>query len=159
MEQPPIQSALKSRYGKACLVGEKINHKWLAKRIFQDPQEKDFLEGYLHPKVQEAWLLAIQRQPYANWIVEIPILFEKRLEKHFNYVICIDCRLEESFERLQRKGFSKSEIQVCINHQWSLDKKHKLADFVLTNAGSLEFLALQVEMLIKTFDSKNLLNQ
>jgi dephospho-CoA kinase len=43
----------------------------------------------LHPLVRESWLASIDQAPDANWLVEIPLLFEKRLETRFDLTVCV----------------------------------------------------------------------
>ena len=89
----------------------------------------------------------IAEHPEADWVVEIPLLFEKNLETQFDSVIAVYVREDERVQRLLRKGFSMDMIQRRSQNQWSVIRKAELADYVLLNQGSLEFLEEQVSLL------------
>jgi dephospho-CoA kinase len=84
-----------------------------------------------------------QPQP-ENWIVEIPLLFEKDLEKEFDFTVCVASDPGVQAERLAQRGLPPQEAAQRIARQLPLAQKIERADFVLTNNGSLDFLRDQV---------------
>jgi dephospho-CoA kinase len=85
-----------------------------------------------------------------GWVVEIPLLFEKNLQKWVDFTICLACDRRVQLERLSQRGMTPQEADQRIAAQLPLIWKIELADFVLLNNGGLSFLSDQVDWLIRT---------
>lgn len=118
----------------------------LAQRVFTPGDALTRLEGILHPRVRAEWQGRVGREP-GRWVIEIPLLFEKSLEKLFNSVVCVVCDSSQQLDRTIRRGLSEAQIKARVQRQWSPDKKVALADFVLLNNGSQSFLERQTSRL------------
>ena len=72
-----------------------------------------------------------------NFIVmEIPIIFEQKTKKNYDYIILMDVNKKTQFERIKkRKNMTKNLFKKILANQVS-DKKKKFADFVINNNGS-----------------------
>jgi dephospho-CoA kinase len=116
--------------------------------VFTEKAELSWLEDLLHPKVRQSWKLAIQQFPARNWLVEIPLLFEKRLETEFDLIVCVTSAPEIVERRMVHRGYTQEEIEQRRNAQMPIEEKTRRADCVISNAGSLEFLKLQTKRLI-----------
>ncbi len=114
-----------------------------------DANELQHLENILHPRVAAVRKQRVESNPEADWVEEIPLLFEKNLETGFDFVIAVYVSEEERVQRLLHKGFSVETIQRRSQRQWSVDRKAELADFVLLNQGNLSFLEDQVSLIWK----------
>jgi dephospho-CoA kinase len=77
-------------------------------------------------------------------VVEIPLLFEKGLEKEVDFTVCIASDPLVQAQRLASRGLSQKEVSRRIARQLPLAQKIDRADFVITNNGSLGFLSDQV---------------
>ena len=102
----------------------------------------------MHPKVRETWEGAVASDQEANWILEIPLLFEKNLQNRVDFTICVFSDLKSQVERLEQKGIGRAQALARINRQMPLSQKAENADFVLLNEGSLEFLEDQIKTLL-----------
>ena len=144
-----VRRALSSRWGVS-VVDEKgqVNRDAIADLVFKDLEELNWLEGLLHPLVQDEWTRAVKEKPSLNWVIEIPLLFEKRLEKDFDFIVCITCPYSTVITRMVHRGFSAISIEQRSNQQMALSEKEDRADFVITNSGSLKFLKKQTLSLI-----------
>jgi dephospho-CoA kinase len=49
-------------------------------RFFTDASFRRGWEGVLHPLVRSRWQGELKAQPIANWVVELPLLYENKLE-------------------------------------------------------------------------------
>lgn len=147
---PPIIDAIKDYFGKTVFdeTGA-IDRKRLAHEVFQNPEKLNQLENILHPKVIQSIQTAFNRHPERNWVVEIPLLFEKKLEKLFDYSICIVSQVELQHSRLKERGFSDQQIQSRIAQQMPLNEKINCADFVITNNDSVSLLRGKVTFLVE----------
>lgn len=145
---PEVASALKARWGAACLASDgSPDRAWIAEKVFGDRAELEFLESLVHPVVAELRRVAVA-DASRSYVVEIPLLFEKRLESQFDCVVCVACSESVRMRRLQERGLSPAESGRRIKAQMPLDQKVKLADHVLWNDGDRAFLRAQVERMV-----------
>jgi dephospho-CoA kinase len=144
-----VHAALRERWGNAVFtVDGAVDRKAIAALVFTEKTELSWLEDLLHPKVRQSWKLAIQQLPARNWLVEIPLLFEKRLETEFDLIVCVTSSPEIVERRMVHRGYTQEEIEQRRNRQMPLEEKTRRADCVISNIGSLEFLKLQTKRLI-----------
>ena len=124
-----------------------ISRERLAQVVFGCPEKLQKLENILHPPIRQGWEEAIAQASPAVKVVEIPLLFEKKLELCFNFVVCISVSLTTQLARLKAAGWTESEVHARNARQMPLAEKVKLADYVISNNGSIEFTRQQVFLL------------
>ncbi len=130
-----------------------ILRKELASVVFSDLEALKKLEGILHPRVNRIWNDQVKKERTKPWLVEIPLLFERNLEKNVDFTVCITCDKEAQISRLTQRGMTSDEANQRISHQIPLVRKVELADYVLLNNGSLFFLKDQITQLINSINS------
>ncbi len=123
--------------------------------VFGDAGKLAALEAILHPRVRAAWEEAAASG--GDWVVEIPLLFEKKLQKNVDLTICVFSDPQTQVERLEQRGMNRTQALARMNRQMPVSEKAELSDLVLLNDGSLEFLTEQVDQLISNI--KTLQNQ
>ena len=152
-EDKKVIETIVEKFGDKVLKKNKtIDHKLLAETVFLDEIQLNWLECLLHPKVSEEWKGFLAKHSAAFICVEIPLLFEKRLEKEFDFIVSVTCSDFISNKRLIEKGLSQTDISLRRNQQFSNSIKEELSDFVLTNEGSIQFLDIQINRLIHTLE-------
>ena len=127
-----------------------IDRRALAKIVFQSKSDLEWLESLLHPLVREsceAFFIAHNAQLAC---VEIPLLFEKRLEKEYDLVVSIVSSDVNANIRLRLKGYSDMDIAFRRQQQLPNSIKAERSNFVLSNDGSLNFLEQQIITLLST---------
>jgi dephospho-CoA kinase len=144
-----VHQALCERWGDSILRDGVVDRKAIAARVFPDPEALKWLEELLHPLVRAVWVGAIEAAPEANWLVEIPLLFEKRLESQFDLTVCVTCPQDLVVTRMLNRGYTEAQVEQRRSRQLPLEEKAKQADRVITNAGGLEFLERQTLRLIE----------
>jgi dephospho-CoA kinase len=145
-----VQSALRRHWGDAVFTGDgRVNRRAIAGKVFDDADELRWLEDLLHPRVRRSWQSALSGDPDKNWLVEIPLLFEKRLETAFDFVVCVASPSHVVGNRMAARGYTGEDVERRRRRQMPLEEKTRRADFVITNAGSLEFLEKQTLRLIE----------
>jgi dephospho-CoA kinase len=137
-------SQLRDRWGAACLYAQGVpDRRWIAAKVFADSEERSFLESITHPEVAR-----LRREATADssvdYVVEIPLLFEKDLAAGFDTVAVVACSDDVRRARLRVRGLSDEEISARIASQLSLVEKVKRADVVFWNDGEPGFLREQV---------------
>ncbi len=140
-----VAEAIRREFGEGVFAPDGgVDRRLMAAVVFPDREALKRLEAILHPRVREAWKARVARPVPANWVVEIPLLFEKSLEKEFDFTVCVASDPRVQAQRLALRGLPPQEAAQRIARQLPLAQKIERADFVLTNNGSLAFLRDQV---------------
>lgn len=141
------------RFGNDCVSGEKIDRAQVAKIVFSDPEARKDLEDFIHPKIEKAWREQAEEAEARgeHCVVEIPLLFEKKLEAAFDYTLCLACSEPVQLERLEKRGLPREQARSRIAAQMPLEEKMTRADFCFFNDGSAEFLEKQIRFFITEF--------
>jgi len=144
LESHVCVSHLRNRWGAACLDAQGVpDRKWIGAKVFADPAERAFLESVTHPEVARLRREATA-DPRHDYVVEIPLLFEKDLTAGFTAIVVVACSDDVRRARLRARGLSDDDISARIASQLSLVEKVKRADVVLWNDGEPAFLSEQV---------------
>lgn len=143
-----VQDAIVQHFGKKAKNNlNQIDRGNLAHIIFNDSKEREWLENLLHPRVLSMWQPLVEADPNSFWVIEIPLLFEKKLEKFFDFSVCIASISSLQVKRLKKRGLDENDINARIANQMPTEDKIERADFVLTNNGNIDFLQKQVQRL------------
>lgn len=136
-------------YFPDCFIDNKLDKKLLANIIFNDDKSKEILENILHPLIIEKMLsLANQEELF---IAEVPLLFEKDLESHFDHHLLIVTDEKKIIKRLMKKGYSKEEAISRLNKQMSIEDKIKRAEEIIYNNGNLRQLHRKIDKWLKKY--------
>jgi dephospho-CoA kinase len=147
-KDPEVQTALQERWGEEVFNHEGgVDRQALARVVFRDREELEALEKILHPRVRLVWQREVKAKAKGLLMVEIPLLFEKNLEKDFDFTVCIGCAHATQLQRLAGRGFTAEDVKARLTHQLPLAEKIKRADFSLTNDGTEAFLSIQIDLL------------
>lgn len=147
-ESDVVRSAIMARWDGVIGTDGRLDRKAIAARVFDNDAELRWLEGLLQPLVRQRWLGRLEAEPGALWLVEIPLLFEKRLETQVDLTVCVSSSLAVILRRMQGRGYTEGETVQRLRRQMPLEEKMSRADYVIFNAGSTEFLQLQTTCLI-----------
>jgi dephospho-CoA kinase len=137
-------------FGKG-IVDEKrlIDRKALANRAFSLQNGVDTLNQITHPEIIRrirARLNYWTRKKSKFVILDVPLLFESRLDFLCDYVIAVDASEECRLKRvLLRDRISKEDALLRFGVQQKSDYYSISADFVILNNNSLENLEIQAE--------------
>jgi dephospho-CoA kinase len=151
--RPEIVAAIRAHFGEGVLNGRgAISRPALARVVFSNDDARIWLEDLLHPRVIQAWQGHTTARPDANWVIETPLLYERGLQKWFDFIVCVASSGDLQVSRLELRGVSKDHSRPRIARQLPLAQKIAAADFVLLNDGSREFLKEQVVWLAGRWD-------
>jgi dephospho-CoA kinase len=144
-----VVAAVAARFG-AQVVGAdgRLDRAAVATQVFGNDANRLWLETLLHPLVRESWRAALAGDLGARWVVEVPLLFEKGLENWFDSTVCVATSSALQLSRLQARGVPPDLAAARIAKQLPLPRKIAVADFVLLNDGSIDFLREQVASLV-----------
>lgn len=131
-----IKSGLIHLFGRDIFTPEGIiDRKKLAGIIFNNPIQLTKMNQLVHPVVRKEFLKWAHQYEHAPYIIhEAAILFESGFHKMMDFSILVFAPEEERIRRvMKREGVSKKEVVERIKHQFSEEKKQKMATFVLEN--------------------------
>jgi dephospho-CoA kinase len=128
----------------------RVNRKKLAERVFADARAVKAINTIIHPLVlgkTSELIRKYQRQPAVKAIVlDMPLLAEVGWNKRCHKLIFVRCDEKIRLKRARKKGIlTKNELKKRENFQISLDKKKKMANFIIDNNSDESELAKQVE--------------
>lgn len=117
--------------------------------IFANPDLRRALEEIIHPEVRRLSLEEKNKIAAKGALIafyDVPLLFEKKMEKSFDSIVVVASSEELQRTRLGlRNKLSKEEIENRLVAQLPIAQKIPLAEFVIRNDGSLEDLDHNVE--------------
>lgn len=144
----PIFLTICQRYGdQVKLSTGELNRSALGEIIFNNPQEKQWLEAQIHPFVRDRFAQELQHLTNNIVVLSIPLLFEANLMALVTEIWVVSCDRSLQIERLQqRNGLTPQQAEARINSQMPLTQKIALADWVLTNNAGLAELYAQVDV-------------
>ncbi|MDR3094970.1 MAG: dephospho-CoA kinase [Bacteroidales bacterium] len=129
-----LKALLQERFGATIYVDGQLNRNKLAALIFNNKENLQTVNGWVHPAVArdfEKWCHT-QHAQYA--MEESAILFEHNLAALFDKVILVTAPENLRIERVCRRDAVRAEaVRQRMNNQWSEEKKKRLADFIIHN--------------------------
>ena len=115
-----------------------INRAKLGKLIFTNNEAKLKLNSITHPLVLEEIKKEIDKSDGIIFL-DIPLLFEAKMEYLCDKIICVYVPYEIELQRLiERDNISISYAKSKISSQMSLETKKDLSDYVINSSGSFE---------------------
>ena len=145
----PALAALVERYGAALLQADgSLDRGALRKVIFEDAQERRWVEALLHPLIAEeiAQSLASATSPYAVFVS--PLMVESGQHRITQRLLVVDAPEAVRVARtLLRDHTTPEQVQAILKAQTSREQRLALADDVLVNDRDLAWLHSEVERL------------
>jgi dephospho-CoA kinase len=135
-----VRAAVRERFGEGVFGPEgQVDRGRIADIVFADPEQLDWLERLLHPRVVAAYLrwrddLASRADPPAVCVTEVPLLYEVGGDTRFDAVVVISAAPDVRISR-QVRPMQDRERRLIPD-----EEKLSRADFAYVNDGSLEEL-------------------
>lgn len=137
------------------LIDGQLNRAVLREIIFNNPEQKVWLEELLHPLIGE-WITMQVQQPSSSpyIILESPLLFETDQYKSVNTSLLVDLSPELQKHRAsKRDGVTTEQIQAIIDTQMSRERKISVANYIFDNSLTLESIDKRVLNLHHQFEN------
>ena len=130
---PEVREQLVKRFGNSFYLSDtELNRKLIADLIFSDEKAQHDLEGILYPALFvdfEHWMEQ-QDGPYV--LFETALVFEKRLEKHFDAIVMVSASEATRLRRvMEREHCDEAAVRARMDKQWPEEGKRLLANFVI----------------------------
>jgi dephospho-CoA kinase len=148
LPDPEVIAAIRGKFGDRVMdAAGRVSRKRLAEVVFADDEALRWLEDLLHPRLYSRWRALFAASRGAKIMAEVPLLFEKNLNNWFDFTICVATDSSLQLRRLEQRGIAPELARRRLAKQLPLARKCELADFVILNDGSLQFLGEQVSRL------------
>lgn len=135
-------------FGDSVLRNGDLDRHALAEIVFADKDAKRKLEEIIHPRVRRAFEESISSLKEDEILIyEIPLLVEAGAGGRFDFVITVESEIETRRERLKKRGMFPSQIEARIQAQASAEARIAVANYVILNNSSEDFLLREVEHL------------
>lgn len=143
----PILGKIAERYGPEILLENgTLNRPKLGDTIFNNLDEKQWLESQIHPYVRNCFQEKINILKDPILVLSIPLLFEANLTHLVTEIWIVFCPFEQQIQRLmQRNQLTEQQAIARIQNQLPLAEKMAQANVVLDNSRDREFLYQQID--------------
>jgi dephospho-CoA kinase len=148
----PTYEALRKRFGSSILLDDgSLDRGALAAITFGDPEALKDLNNITHPAIGA--LMAQRRKDFATGdaivVVAIPLLRREHKEAlELDAVVIVDVDRDVALERLiTYRHMDENDARARIASQMSRTERLLIADYVVTNSGTLESLGKKADAL------------
>ena len=118
-----------------------------------DPKNIKILEKKTHPFVRKEMLGFIKKNSSKkNIFLEIPLLVESNLSKHFDKTIFISCPRKTRLKRYLGLGGDRRVFNILDKRQASFKRKKKYCDFHIVNNKSISLLKKKLINIFKNYE-------
>ena len=152
LQTDEVRDALVERLGEDIAPDGSIDRSAVAAKVFEQPEQREWLEGELWPRVGQRvwdWRQEEERRdpvPRAA-VVEVPLLFESGMDQVFDSTIAVVADEAMREERAAARGHEG--VASRTSRQLSQEEKAQRADFVVENDRTLEDLERKMSELLE----------
>ena len=127
---------------------DKVDKTVLRDYINNHPKDRKKLEKLVHPQVKNEILRIFKTVNNRMIVVEVPLLFESKMDNLFDVIIAVDIPSQKQKELLYQRNSETAEALLKINSEHKFDENKNKADFVIINSASLDSLKKKVDKII-----------
>ena len=145
-------SFIKEKISQDAINHNKINKTEITNVIFNNNTIKRLLERRIHKEVQdsrEAFIKKYTKKKKKIIFADIPLLFENKLEKNFDLVICIISSKKNRSKRvLKNKKFTKENLNKIFKAQTTDKERKKRSQIIINNNKTKKDFVFSVEKVL-----------
>lgn len=125
----------------------------LKKLIIKNKRNIIVLEKIIHPAVRREMNLFLKKSFKGKIkILEIPLLIESKLAKHFDVIIFVGAPRKLRLKRYLIKGGKKEIFTTLDQRQLNEDKKKGYCDHIIVNNKTLNVLKSKISKIMKLYE-------
>lgn len=155
-----ISENIKNTFGNESYIDGKLNRKFLAKEVFNNPKKIKKLNSIVHPPMISFIDDEIQKLEDKNEnliFVEAALIFEAKMDELFDYILLVTADEELRIERtVERDKAERSEVESRIKNQMSEEDKKGISDFTIENNSSLQELKQRTHFILSLLNNLNM---
>ncbi|MCL1093912.1 dephospho-CoA kinase [Shewanella kaireitica] len=142
-------AAIVKHFGAEILLSDgHLDRSKLRERIFDNDEERLWLNGLLHPLIRETMLRNCKEAQSNYVIMVVPLLFENGLDRLVQRTLLVDISPQLQQQRtMARDDVSAKQVQNIIGSQATRAEKLSKADDVIDNQGEISALKCKVDAL------------
>lgn len=135
---------LRARFGDGVFRPDgTLDRRMLGSIVFSDGEARAALDGIMQPLLLGMIRAAIDEARHAGaavCVLDMPLLYEKDLDRLCDQVWCAYIPRETQIERLMaRDGFTREEAEKRLASQLPAEEKAARADVVIDTSGSIQY--------------------
>jgi dephospho-CoA kinase len=152
----PALTSIAEHFGPEVLQEDgALDRAWLRRRIFEVPEEKQWLEGLLHPIIREELVRQLRGDPSYELpytLLVSPLLLETNQHELVDRVVVIDVPESIQLERtMARDDNTREQVEKIMAAQMSREQRCARADAIINNNKPLTDVERQVRALHDRF--------
>ena len=121
-----------------------VNKDLLRSHLSSHPKDIRKINNLVHPLVKKEAEVFLKEHSIGLVVMEVPLLFESKMDKMFDVVIAVEAPIKKQKELLVNRNGKKASELEAINATSTYDKNKKKADFIINNDSDLNSLNKKV---------------
>ncbi|BFN13655.1 dephospho-CoA kinase [Marinobacter sp. RI1] len=147
--------AIADHFGESILQGNgELDRAALRQKVFEDPEQRRWLEGLLHPIIRQELIRQLSPEDYNLPYVMLvsPLLLETNQHELVERIVVVDVPEETQINRtMTRDGNSREQVERILAAQMPRAARREKADAIIDNAQPLERVEASVHALHQRF--------
>ena len=147
--------AIADHFGESILQGNgELDRAALRQKVFEDPEQRRWLEGLLHPIIRQELIRQLSPEDYNLPYVMLvsPLLLETNQHELVARIVVVDVPEETQINRtMARDGNSREQVERILAAQMPRVARREKADAIINNAQPLERVEASVHALHQRF--------
>lgn len=136
---PAVKRAVAERFGQEVLdPAGRVDRKRIADIVFQDADQRAWLEKLLHPVANQARMQVMEQAAKdpatVAYVWDSPLLYEARLDELCDSVVFVDAPESDRVARVAERGWDVAELNRREAVQLPLEQKRSRSGFVIENS-------------------------
>ena len=145
----PLYLAYLEHFGEDILLEDKkLNRREIAIRIYNDPNEREWINSVAHPIIRqrvEEEISRLKETGAKSAVLDAPLLFEVGWQNYADVIWVAYVNRQLQIKRLKKRDrIGRANAEKRLNAQMPIEEKKKLADVVICNENGLEELRQEV---------------
>lgn len=133
----------------------KVNKEELRNHLLVNPKDKKKLEKVIHPLVEKEIVKFLDNEKNPIRVVEVPLLFESKMDHYFDTIVVIDIDEKTQLERLKKRNKETAIHLLEINKNNKIDENKNKATYLILNNEDQKSLDSQIKKIVN--ESKDLI--
>jgi dephospho-CoA kinase len=148
----PALKQIVERFGPGVLMPDGTLHrKALGTIVFNEPAARKDLEAITHPLIRQAMWDQMhqteQTHPDTLVVVDVPLLYESKLQGYFQKVMVVYVSESVQLHRLmERDELTLDAARLRLQAQMPIEEKKALADIIIDNSRNLADTEQQIQL-------------
>ena len=124
-----IREIFSNKISKLFFVNGRVNKKALSDYIFNNPKDLRRLEKLIYEKLADLKSIFVDKNKKERIVFfDIPLLFEKRMNKGYDFIIYLKVDVETQKKRvLKRKNINEEKYKNIISNQQDFSNSNKVS--------------------------------